>query len=81
MASSIFWILLATATLPQSSQSEDLPREFREIEAERSRALKAADLPAIERLYAEDFVGVSASGAVLRKKELTRAFGEEVPRI
>jgi ketosteroid isomerase-like protein len=50
--------------------SEDLLGRFREIEAERSRALKAADLPAIERLYADDFVGISATGEVLRKREL-----------
>ncbi len=59
----ILWAILAAA-------SESLLEQFREIEAERSRALKAADLPAIERLYAEDFVGISASGDVLHKKEL-----------
>jgi ketosteroid isomerase-like protein len=53
-----------------AAAAEDLLGQFREIEAERSRALKEADLPAIERLYAEDFVGISASGEVIRKQEL-----------
>ena len=53
-----------------AAASEDLLGRFREIEAERSRALKAADLPAIERLYADDFVGISATGEVIRKREL-----------
>ncbi|HJS73107.1 MAG TPA: nuclear transport factor 2 family protein [Vicinamibacteria bacterium] len=53
-----------------AAASEDLFDRFREIEAERSRALQAADLPAIERLYADDFVGISATGDVIRKREL-----------
>jgi ketosteroid isomerase-like protein len=44
--------------------------EFRAIEEARSLALKTADVPAVDRLYADDFVGISASGEVIRKKEL-----------
>jgi ketosteroid isomerase-like protein len=63
-----------------AAAAEDLLGQFREIEAERSRALKEADLPAIERLYAEDFVGISASGEVIPKQELVENIRRRGPQ-
>jgi ketosteroid isomerase-like protein len=49
---------------------DELLREFEEIERSRSHALKMADLAALDRLYDAAFVGISASGRLLRKADL-----------
>jgi ketosteroid isomerase-like protein len=75
------WMVLAAALAFYGSEDPaKLEREFREIEAERSRALKEADIPAIERFYADDFVGVSASGQIVRKRELVENIRRRGPQ-
>ena len=69
-------VLILTSMLlvtPQSSRaSDELVREFEEIERRRSHALKVADLAALDRLYDGAFVGISAAGDLVRKDDLIR---------
>jgi ketosteroid isomerase-like protein len=55
---------------PRTSAAQEGLAEFRRIEKDRAEALRLGDLDAADRLYADDFVGVSRTGQVVRKAEL-----------
>lgn len=61
-----------------SSRSET---ELRQIEADRSKAIKAKDIATLDRIYAEDFSGVAASGRVVNKSQLFEVFKNTDPRL
>ena len=63
-------LILAAWLVPRPSAGEDGIAEFRRIEKDRAEALRLGDVDAVDRLYADDFVGVSRTGAVVRKAEL-----------
>ena len=69
----VLLLLGALLVTPQSSgASDELVREFEEIERRRSHALKVADLVALDRLYDRAFVGISAGGELVRKDDLIK---------
>lgn len=55
--------------------------ELRQIEADRSKAIKAKDIATLDRIYAEDFSGVAASGRVVNKDQIFEVFKNTDPRL
>jgi ketosteroid isomerase-like protein len=67
------FVLTARLLAPFPSAAEEgTLAEFRRIERDRAEALRLGDADAVDRLYADDFVGVSRTGQVVRKPELLR---------
>jgi ketosteroid isomerase-like protein len=63
-------VLAAWLLVPGASGAEEGLAEFRQIERDRAEALRLGDVDAVDRLYADDFVGVSRTGQVVRKADL-----------
>lgn len=57
------------------AHSETLPeQELKALEQARSEAIKAGDMEALDRLYADDFRGVTTTGQVVDKAALMSVF-------
>jgi len=69
-------LLAAVSAHPQSqSQSQrDVVEEIRKMDRERIRAQVNADSVALDRIYAEDFIGIGPSGTRRTKKEVLSDF-------
>lgn len=77
MKSTRMLILISWLVAPSIGLADDaLVREFQAIERDRAEALRTGDAAAVDRLYADDFVGVSRTGQIVRKPELLRVIRE-----
>jgi ketosteroid isomerase-like protein len=56
-------------------------QELRQIEIARSQAIKQGDMKTLDRIYADDFSGVAASGRVVNKAQLMEIFKANDPRL
>jgi ketosteroid isomerase-like protein len=63
----IVLLIVSTCWEFPAAQDQALGREFAEIERRRSEALRANDANALERLYAADFIGITAAGRRLTR--------------
>ena len=64
---SLLWIVL-TASLAWADGGAE--QELRALEAARTQAIRAGDRATLERLYAEDFHGVTSAGQVVDKARI-----------
>ena len=71
-----FLVLMAWALGTVGAEADEGVAEFHRIEKDRADSLRLADVEAIDLLYADDFVGISRTGQVVRKPELLRAIRE-----
>lgn len=69
-------VLAVWLLAPGLSAGEEDVAEFRRLETARAEALRLGDVEAVDRIYADDFVGISRTGQVVRKPELLRAVRE-----
>jgi len=68
-------LLLAAASPHAQPQSRrGVVEEIRNVDRERIQAQVNADPVALERIYAEDFIGIGPSGTVRTKKEVLADF-------
>jgi len=68
-------LLLATASaLGQKSTPNKTEQLIRQLDQERVQAQINADVSALDRLYADDFIGVGPSGAVRTKPQVLSDF-------
>jgi ketosteroid isomerase-like protein len=65
-------LLAGCATAPPASQA--LMAEMQALESARNAAIREVDLPALERIYAEDFSGVAANGSLVSREQLFAVF-------
>ena len=63
-------ILVANMSVAAYAQDAALLREFAGIERRRSDALRANDVTTLERIYARDFIGITAAGRRLTRGEM-----------
>ena len=68
-------LLLAAVSAHAQAQSERaVIEEIRKIDRERIQAQVNADAAALDRIYADDFIGIGPSGTVRTKKEVLADF-------
>lgn len=70
-------LILAAVSVHAQSRSpseKDVVEEIRKLDRERIRAQLNADAVALDRLYADDFIGIGPSGTVRTKKEVLSDF-------
>lgn len=53
---------------------DPLVTEMQQVEWSRNAAIKAGDIPALERLYAPDFSGIAGNGTVVDRPTLLAVF-------
>ena len=70
MMISIAWLLMAA----EPAAADPLITEMQQVEWRRNAAIKAGDLPALEKLYAADFTGIAGNGAVVDRPTLFAVF-------
>ena len=59
---------------PQSQSQRGAVEEIRKLDEERIHAQVHADSAALDRIYADDFIGIGPSGTVRTKKEVLSDF-------
>lgn len=59
---------------PQSQNQRGVVEEIRKVDRERIQAQVNADAVALDRIYADDFIGVGPSGTVRMKKDVLSDF-------
>ena len=64
--------LLLMAANPVTA--DPLITEMQQVEWSRNAAIKARDMPALERVYAPDFTGISGNGTVVDRDTLFAVF-------
>ena len=74
------FIILAASSLALAQTAGEADAELRRIEEARSRAIKAGDMKALDRIYADDFTGIIGNGRVLDKAQLFEIFKATDPR-
>ncbi|HVS00688.1 MAG TPA: nuclear transport factor 2 family protein [Thermoanaerobaculia bacterium] len=66
-AQSLLWMALTASLVRADGVAE---REIRALEAARTEAIHAGDMATLERLYADDFRGVTSAGQVVDKTRI-----------
>ena len=66
--------LLTGCGSPKSAVKSDPATALRQLDQERIQAQISADAAALDRLYAEDFIGIGPSGAVRTKAQVIADF-------
>lgn len=68
-------LLLAAVFAPAQAQSQrGVVEEIRKVDRERIQAQVNADRVALDRIYADDFIGIGPSGTLRTKKEVLSDF-------
>ena len=70
-------LLLATVSAhaqPQNQSQRGVAEEIRKVDRERIQAQVNADSVALDRIYADDFIGIGPSGALRTKKDVLSDF-------
>ena len=66
--------------VPIGASGGDILADMRALEAARGQAIRADDEAALSRIYAEDFQGVAATGAIVTRDELFAVFAPRTLR-
>src|SRR5262245_50549457 len=66
--------LLTSCVPPESGTKSDLIVALKQLDQERIQAQIGADAAALDRLYAEDFIGVGPSGTLRTKPQVIADF-------
>jgi uncharacterized protein (TIGR02246 family) len=67
-------VLVLAATATGVAQKESVEETIRKLDNERIQAQIHADATALERIYADDFIGIGPSGTVRHKPEVLADF-------
>jgi ketosteroid isomerase-like protein len=67
-------VLLTCCVSPESGVMSDPVTALRQLDQERIQAQIGADAAALDRLYAEDFIGIGPSGTVRTKAQVIADF-------
>ena len=70
-------LLLATVSVPAQPQSQSekgVVEAIRKVDRERIQAQVNADAVALDRIYADDFIGIGPSGTLRTKKDVLSDF-------
>ena len=67
-------IVMAQEQSPAGSQRSNIEQVIRQLDGERIQAQIGADAAALDRIYADDFIGVGPSGTVRTKKQVILDF-------
>jgi ketosteroid isomerase-like protein len=67
-------VVLSGCVSPDSAIKSDSVTALRQLDEERIRAQVGADAAALNRLYAEDFIGIGPSGTVRTKAQVIADF-------
>src|SRR5262245_25549647 len=67
-------VLLTSCVSPESVVKSDPVTDLRQLDQERIQAQIGADAVALDRLYAEDFIGIGPSGTVRTKAQVIADF-------
>ena len=59
---------------PQSQSQRDVVEEIKKVDRDRIQAQVNADAVALDRIYADDFIGIGPSGTLRTKKEVLSDF-------
>lgn len=70
----VFLVAILADARPQSERQKGVVDEIRKVDRERIQAQVNADAVALDRIYADDFIGVGPSGTVRTKKEVLSDF-------
>jgi ketosteroid isomerase-like protein len=70
----ISFLLLAGCATSAAPSSGDVLAEMRALEAERGAAIRSGDVAALERIYAADFEGLTATGVIVHRDQLFALF-------
>lgn len=65
---------VCTQAQPQSQSQSGAVEEIRKVDRERIQAQVNADAVALDRIYAEDFIGIGPSGTLRTKKDVLADF-------
>jgi uncharacterized protein (TIGR02246 family) len=68
------YIVLAQEQSANSNQTRSVEQAIREADKERIKAQIGADAAALDRIYADDFIGVGPSGTVRTKPQVLSDF-------
>jgi ketosteroid isomerase-like protein len=74
MASLLLLAAVSAHAGPHSKSQTGVVEEIRKVDQERIRAQVNADSVALDRIYADDFIGVGPSGTLRTKKEVLADF-------
>src|SRR5436309_14190040 len=74
MGSVLILAALSALAQPQSRSQKVVVEEIRKLDRERIQAQVNADPVALDRIYADDFIGVGPSGTVRTKKDVLADF-------
>lgn len=72
--------LLFLSALPLAALA-DANTDLRALEETRRAAIKAKDFPALEKIYAPDFLAVAGNGQIIDRATLFNVFGKADPTI
>src|SRR5437899_9107233 len=72
--------LLTGCVSPESEVRSDPATALRQLDQERIQAQIGADAAALDRLYAEDFIGIGPSGTVRTKAQVVADFTSGILR-
>ena len=73
----VLLLLVAVGARPETSPEQELKR----LEQARSEAIRTGDVETLRRIYADDFEGVTTTGAPVGKERLMSVFRAVDPRV
>lgn len=74
MGSLLFLVAVSAQPQRQSQSQRGVVEEIRKVDRQRIQAQVNADSVALNRIYADDFIGIGPSGTVRTKKEVLSDF-------
>jgi len=74
MGSLLLLVVVSTHAQPSSQGQRAVVEEIRKVDQERIHAQVHADAAALDRIYADDFIGIGPSGTLRTKKEVLADF-------
>ena len=74
MGSLLLLAVLFAHAQPQSQSQRDVVEEIKKVDRDRIQAQVNADAVALDRIYADDFIGIGPSGTLRTKKEVLSDF-------
>lgn len=79
-----FYVLIVLCLAGSSAMAQDVPalsRQLIDMELNRSKAIAAHDSATLDKMYAEEFNGVTALGFAVTKKDLMNVFRRDNPTV
>ena len=74
MIGSLLFAAVSAHAQPQSQSRTGVVEEIKKVDRERIQAQVNADAMALERIYADDFIGIGPSGTLRTKKDVLSDF-------